>query len=334
MDTTYDVPIVLFVFKRLETVQMIVEQIRKARPKTIYVFADGARPDVSGEEENVSEVRNYIENAIDWDCDKRIFFSKTNKGCDKNIRDGLDRVFSEQPRAVVFEDDAVPITEFFQYCNELLDKYENDKRIQYIAGFNAIGDNEIIKDDYTFGQTAPMSGAFATWADRWNNCDFELKDWPDNKKTGRFNDIYYSKEMRIKAYKSFDDVYNKISTAWDYMFEHDMLNKNRLVVVPKGNLATSYGFAQGAYHPQEKKEAVRVLRMMTRTNEQISFPLNGPDIIKRNPEYDEERQRKLLAVKGNYIVRLCRNIYLSIKEWFYKNLPTEVWNSIKKIVKR
>ncbi len=333
-DISYDIPVVLFVFRRLETVQMIMEQIRKVKPQTFYIFSDGARANISGEQEKVSAVRNYIKDAIDWNCDRNLFFSEVNKGCDKNIRDGLDKVFSEQSRAVIFEDDAVPIEAFFDYCHELIDKYEYDRRIQYIAGFNAIGDNDIIKEDYTFGQTAPMSGAFATWADRWNECDFDLKDWPTNKKNGRFNNIYYSLEMRNKAYSAFDSSYNNVSTAWDYKFEHDMLNKNRLVVVPKGNLATSYGFAQGAYHPQEKKEAERVLRIMTKTDIQVSFPLIGPETIKRNSEYDEERQRKLLAVKGNYIQRTCRNVYLCIKGWFYKHLPTGVWNYIKKIVKK
>ena len=329
----YNIPIVLFVFKRYETVKLIVEKIRSVKPQIVYVFSDAARADVPNEDNDVLKVREYIEGAIDWECEKKLFYAEENKGCDRNIRDGLDVVFSECAEAVIFEDDAVPSNDFFWYCKELLGKYKNERKVQYIAGFNAIGDNELIKGDYTFGCTPPMSGAFATWADRWNECDFEIKDWPTNRRADRFKPLFYSAEMYKKTKREYDDVYNKKVTAWDFMFEHDMLNKQRVAVVPKWNLATSYGYVEGAFHPQKKREAKRLLQIMTCSDKKLSFPLQGPEVIQNDTEYCFLRQKKMLEVNGNYFERRIIRMYLAFKNVLYRLLPSGIWTFIRKLIK-
>jgi hypothetical protein len=328
----YDIPVVLFVFKRLETVRMIIDQIKSVSPCKVYIFSDAARSNIANEEQDVIKVREYINQAIDWECEKKFYFAEDNKGCDQNIRDGLDTVFSEETAAVVFEDDAVPNIDFFEYCKELLEKYKDNKSIQYIAGFNAIGENDVIVDDYTFGNTPPMSGAFATWADRWNECDFEMHDWPQNKKNRRFRKEFYSLEMYRKTKREFDDAYFKRITAWDFMFEHDMLNKQRVAIVPKWNLATSYGYVDGAFHPQKKNEAERLLKIMTCSFQKMRFPLRGSQTIQNNREYCYLRQRKMLEVNGNYFQRRILSVYVFIKDIFYKILPDNVWNFLKKVI--
>ena len=325
-------PIVLFVFKRLETVKMILDVIRKYEPDCIYVFSDGPRKNYIGESEAVQSVRDYLSSSIDWECEKYLYYSDYNKGCDKNIRDGLDDVFSKQENAIVFEDDAVPTMSFFSFCNELLTRYKDDERIQYIAGFNALGDLELIKDGYTFGKTVPMNGAFATWNNRWIECDFDMKQWPDNKKNKLLDNIFYYKELRKQYYKIYDEEYLRIMTAWDYQFEHDMLSKDRLAIVPKYNLVTSYGFTEGAFHPQKKGESLRFKKMMTANNNQEVLGLDFKPIVSRNDVYDKARQKRLLEIKGNWFERRCIYAYRSVKDFLYNNLSEQTWNTIKRIV--
>lgn len=328
-----DIPIVLFTFVRLETVQLIFEQIRKVQPKVIYVFSDGAR-EQAGEAEKVNQVRNYLGQAIDWPCEKKLYFYAENKGCDRNIREGLDLVFAEQSKAIVFEDDAVPLLEFFDYCSELLDLYEQDVRIQYIAGFNAIGDSNIIKEDYTFAKTTPMSGAFATWANRWNQCDFAMTKWPQNRTSKEFLSTFQFAECRKSCMKELDNVYNRVVTAWDFMFEHDMLDKGRVAIVPKGNLATSYGYMEGAFHPQAKKEAKRLFPLMEASKNPIYSPYQHPKCVEHNKEYDRVRQMKMLQVRGNYLERHIKQLCLDMKGWFYLHVPRNVWKVGKRIFEK
>lgn len=325
-------PVVLFTFKRLETVQKIINVIRTYEPDCLYIFSDGARENVAGEFEKVDAVRNYIQDAVDWKCDKHFTFSEVNLGCDQNIRGGLDIVFAEQQYAIIFEDDAVPTIAFFHFCEKMLLKYKEDKRIQYIAGFNAIGDSNLISNDYSFGKTVPLNGAFATWKDRWNECDFDMKEWPNNRKKGILDDAFFYKELRKQWYKIYDEEYKKISTAWDYIFEHDMLSKNRLAIVPKHNLVTSYGYVEGAYHPQQKGEADRFKKYMTAKDDYQQDSLNETYEVIRNCEYDKLRQKKLLEIKGNYFKRRIDGAYRCIKDFVYIHVSEEHWKLLKHMV--
>ncbi len=330
----FDVPVVLFTFKRIIPTRMVMEVIAKVKPTSLYIFADGARNSVEGENEKVLEVREYIKKAIDWDCEKNIFFSEFNKGCDRNIREGLDKVFSEKERAIVLEDDAVPTESFFYYCRELLDRYQEDKRIQFIGGYNAVGNDSKISGSYAFSKTPPMNGAIATWADRWNNCDFDLKNWPENKRKNRFDSLYFSGELRKRYIEYFELSYEKKSTAWDYIFLHDMLDKDRFGIVPKNNLVTSYGFMDGAYHPQRKDETERFKEMMTASEIEEVYPIKAYPEVTRNEAYDRMRQDKLLAVRGSFIKRRILDVYLLIKNVAYNKLPRKHWNMLKKIIVR
>lgn len=329
----FDIPIVLFVFRRLDTVKLIMQKLHEVQPKVLYIFSDGARQDNEKEEQQIESVRRYISTSIDWACNIYTEYAEKNKGCANNICSGLDKVFQQERYAIVLEDDAVPMIEFFFYCKELLLKYENDKMIQYIAGFNCIGDDSCIKDSYAYAKTAGMSGAIALWADRWNDADLSMRDWPEYRKRGKLKQYYYSKEMYHISCQAFDDSYKNVNDGWDYQFQFDQLNKGRYAIVPRGNLARSYGYAEGAFHPQGKKEAQRLIKIMDYTQKKFLFPMQHPQKIELNREYDKIRQKYYLRVKGNYIERHIYYMYRKVKDIIYRFIPHEIWNLAKKILK-
>ena len=82
MDNKYfDVPVVLFVFRRLDTVKLIFDILREIKPIKLYVFADGAREGLEDERKKVQIVRDYVSTAVDWDCDFKPEYAEKNKGC-------------------------------------------------------------------------------------------------------------------------------------------------------------------------------------------------------------------------------------------------------------
>ena len=329
----FNIPVCLFVFKRLEPVKMIFDVIKQIKPPKMYVFADGPRPQVDGETEKVSEVREYVSKVVDWDCEKSFYFFDKNKGCDRNIVEGLNTFFSREDRGIIFEDDAVPEKEFFPFCEYLLNKYQNDSRIQYIAGFNAIGDNNVIREDYSFGKTVPLSGAFATWSDRWNNCDFTLKKWPEYKKSNSLKNILYTLELRKEYTNVLDELFNGKVAYWDYKFDFDLFIKDRLAIVPRANMATSYGFMEGAFHIQDNSVAKKLFPLMTKGKNLPVIPLKEPGTVERNNEYDRLRQKKMLEVKGSYLKRQIKRVKQSVKDLLYKVIPGTVWNKTKSLIK-
>lgn len=327
-----EIPVVLFVFRRINTVQLIFEQLMKIRPKTLYVFSDGPRKGLEEEMKKVQEVRDYIKEAVQWDCDVHMEFASENKGCAENICDGIDQVFQKETAAIILEDDAVPMEEFFLYCQELLIKYNDEEKIQYIAGFNAVGDTDTINESYAFSMTAPMSGAIATWANRWNECDFDMKNWPMNKKKRKFRKYFYFKELYEENSKAFSDAYKKINAGWDYQLHHDQLDKQRFAIVPKGNLVKSYGYTEGAFHPQNQTEISNLVKVMDYTDRPFEIPMKNPSEIRLNTEYDRLRQKLFLEVRGNYLRRHIYYCKRGMKDIAYKFMPKPIWNYLKKIV--
>lgn len=325
-------PVVLFVFRKIDTVKLIFEKLQEIKPHTLYVFSDGPRYGREEEAIKVQKVREYVSNAVNWDCEFHLEHAEKNKGCARNICDGLDKVFQKEDTAIVLEDDAVPMKEFFMYCQYLLTKYQKEEQVQFIAGFNAVGDTSTIPESYAFSRFAPMSGAIATWANRWNQCDFSMKNWPSNKKNRVFRKYYYSTELYKLYCNAFDDSYKNINDGWDYQFHHDQLDKQRFAIVPKGNLVKNCGFTEDAFHPQSNSEAYKFEKIMNYTQQDFNFPMQEPKNIVSNYEYDRLRQKIFLGMKGNYLQRHIYYLLRFIKDLVYRYMPERMWNCLKKLL--
>ena len=60
---------------------------------------------------------------VDWHCQIFRRFAGENIGLRRNISEGLDRVFSQVKQAIILEDDCLPDSSFFPFCEELLAYY-------------------------------------------------------------------------------------------------------------------------------------------------------------------------------------------------------------------
>jgi hypothetical protein len=66
-------------------------------------------------------------------------YADVNLGGGRRIASGLDWVFDTVDRAIALEDDCLPHPSFFRYCQELLEKYQDDDRIATILGTIGLG---------------------------------------------------------------------------------------------------------------------------------------------------------------------------------------------------
>lgn len=328
----FTTPIVLFTFRRLDTVKMIMREISQIRPTTLYIFSDGYRENNLEEKKKVFEVREYLREAVTWKCDYVLEFAEKNMGCANRIKSGIDMVFSKENSAIILEDDVVPTNGFFYFCQELLKKYADNKNIQYIAGFNAVGDCDFLNTDYTFSYNGPLSGAFATWSDCWNECDFCMKEWPQIKKEKRFRKYFKARELYRHFEHAFDESYKGNNEGWDYQFEYNKFRCDRLSIVPKYNLVSNIGFDTDALHGVDSRKAEKMRRMLSASSRSINFPMDGPVKCENHKEYSELRQKYFLEVNGNYVYRHINYTKRKIKDLVYKILPKVVWDRLKRIV--
>ena len=68
-------PIAFFIYKRPQTTERVLAEIARAKPRRLFVIADG--PKSNEEAEKCAAARALIER-VDWDCEVLTNFSEVN----------------------------------------------------------------------------------------------------------------------------------------------------------------------------------------------------------------------------------------------------------------
>ncbi|HRG36587.1 MAG TPA: hypothetical protein PK355_09880, partial [Chitinophagales bacterium] len=69
----FQTPILFLIFNRPDVTFKVFEQIKKIKPKYLYVAADGPRAGKANEEELCMATREVVDK-VDWDCELKTFF--------------------------------------------------------------------------------------------------------------------------------------------------------------------------------------------------------------------------------------------------------------------
>lgn len=234
-----ETPVAFLVFNRPNTTARVFEAIRQARPRKLLVVADGPRPGRAGEAERCAEVRAIVER-VDWPCEVRRDYSEVNLGCGKRISSGLTRVFEQEERAIVLEDDCLPHPDFFRFCEILLDRYADDERVMMVGGTNYLLDRLDVRESYCFSRYFAIWG-WATWRRAWAKYDFAMSHWPALRDAGQLASFYRQPFMQEHLVKMFDAVHRGEIDTWDVQWFHACLFNSGLSITPRRNLVTNIG---------------------------------------------------------------------------------------------
>jgi hypothetical protein len=96
--------VALVIFNRPDTTERVFAEIAKAKPKKLFVIADGPREGVRGDTEKCALSREVIDR-VDWDCEVHKNYSDVNLGCGKRPVTGISWVFEKVDKAIILEDD-------------------------------------------------------------------------------------------------------------------------------------------------------------------------------------------------------------------------------------
>ncbi len=235
--------VLFIVFNRFENTKKVFEQIRIAKPPKLYISCDGPREDVLKEDKTVQQIRKWILENIDWNCEIKTKFNTENLGCGLACSSAITWFFENEEDGIILEDDTVPNQSFFRYCEELLDYYKDNKQIFFIGGFNHLNSVEI-EESYFFARQTTVWG-WATWADRWlNHYQYDITNYDLDIVLNSSNAYGFKKrwEKVIKLTEEKDGV----DTWWDYQWQYAILKNNGLCIIPKENLVTNIG-TQGVH---------------------------------------------------------------------------------------
>ena len=241
-----ETPILLIIFNRPETTKQVFEAIRKQQPKYLYVAADGPRPDRPDDVEKCEAVRNIIK--VDWECELHTLFRTENRGCGFGPAEAITWFFENVEQGIILEDDVVPHSSFFDYCQQLLNLYKDDERVAMISGINLISPWKFDEASYIFSYMGGIPG-WATWKRAWTKFDYFIKEWKTKDSKQRIKRLL-SNNIAYKHFAKHFDYFSSINRndVWDFQWAFTRWNIQGCAIVPGINLIENIGFGPDATH--------------------------------------------------------------------------------------
>ncbi len=274
----FSTPILFIVFNRLDTAQKVFNEIKKQKPKYLYIAADGPRKGKEGEAEKCQKVRDVVKQ-IDWDCELKTLFSEENQGCAFGPKNAIEWFFKNVSEGLILEDDCVPHPDFFPYCEEMLQYYRNNENIMVISGNNFQDGIKRGEASYYFTAYSNTWG-WASWSRAWENYDFYLVNYP-NSEFKKIVKKYFSNWNEQQTWIDlFIRMKNRTSDTWDYQFSFHIWKKGGLCINPNVNLISNIGFGEEATHT--KNTGFSALNLETKS----ILPIQHVKEIRRDIEAD------------------------------------------------
>ena len=286
----FDIPVVLIIFRRCDTMPRIIQRLAKVKPRKVYILADEGRNEK--EIEQAHECRKTVESLINWDCEVVKNYAEENRGVYRNIGEGAKWVFEREEKAIFLEDDNLPETSFFRYADEMLEKYETAPEVLWICGTNYVTDMNG-KESYAFTQHLLPCG-WASWSTKFlKYYDGELSTFGDEAHKRKF---YSSYSNRWLAQWQYQSVRNEVERhertgrfiSWDYQMLWSVRSNGLYGVVPLRNQITNIGVDEFSIHGGNSKNNIMTDRFCEIPSKQLDFPLVHPNEIAINKSVEHQ----------------------------------------------
>lgn len=310
--------VLLTIWKRPEEVLRVIDVLREYKPKKVYISCDGPNLNIKGQKAKVDQTRFLVENSLDWDCDIFKNYNEFNLGCRDGMSKAIDWFFEQEEEGIILEDDCLPSIEFFEYCDNLLEKYRFNERVFSISGCNQ--QNGIIRGNhsYFFSRYVHVWG-WAGWRRSWKYYDKAMSKWKAFKEFRNIDSFFISKKEKFFWIELFDKLtkFNDPDT-WDYQWAFAHFLNDALSIIPNRNLINNIGFSKDSTHS------------FAPTNTQIGnniLPLRHPQFLVRDKDADDYYFENFY--KRNFLKKIL-NFSRNPKFYLYKIIDKlNVWLKIK-----
>lgn len=282
-------PVVVCVFNRPAETARVLEALRSARPRTLFVVSDGPREGSRGESETVSRVRELFQRP-GWPCDIVANYSETNLGCRRRVSSGLDWVFGQVSEAIVLEDDTVPHPSFFPFCAELLDRYRDESRVGSISGTDFTGGSYRTDTSYGFSRYNLFWG-WATWKRAWAIYDDGmgcLDEVGAESLQAVLARTFRRRRERLYWRHVLTRVHQGKIDSWGYQWLLSCWRAGLLGIQPAWSLVQNIGVGEQATHTRYRTYDTGRLGEMI-------FPLSHPAAIRRDEELDRTIEDRIYS---------------------------------------
>lgn len=299
-------PVALIFFARPDVLALTFEAIRRAKPNKLLLIQDGPRPQRLDDIENINKCREIVSN-IDWECEVFKNYSDVNLGCGLRVYSGLSWAFQYVDKLAIIEDDCVPSLGFFEFTDELLEKYKDDERIGMISGMNNLEIYDKTPYDYFFTEYGSVWG-WATWKRVWDTVDFNMEFINDADSERLIKNLYGPSFYEVGREKLSNVKKGIKQSSWSHQYGLNMFLNSYLTIVPQKNLITNVGLTENSANSLSTiKFTPRALRGLYYMKAyQLKSPLNHPKYIVNDIEFKKRMDR--LMANGYPVVKFYRLI--------------------------
>lgn len=253
-------PIVIFVYNRADhfiKTYNALAACKEAKDSELFIFSDGAKNEAGASK--VNEVRTAVAAIKDSGDFKSVTVTESpvNKGLASSVIAGVTEVINNYGKVIVVEDDCVVSPCFLGYINNALEFYKNNKKIGCLSGYTP---DLKLPDEYkedVFTAYRSCSCTWATWKDRWEGIDWELKNIDDFYKSPKL-----IKKLNSNGSDRFIRLYRQTKgngSSWSVRFGAHLVKKDLLTVYPRYSYITNIGCDESGIHSKtDDAEKMRV----------------------------------------------------------------------------
>jgi len=272
--------VTLIFFNRPEKTRKCFDAIREAKPPSLVLFSDGPRPDRPGEKEKILALREEIRSSVDWECEVVELFPDSNLGCGRGPAHAITETFARFEEAIILEDDCIAHPSFFVFCEELLERFRDDKRVMSISGQRYMGVPQRRDADYFFSRYHYTCG-WATWRRAWKHFDPHISAFEAALGEDWLRDVFdWPKMFRIWR-RRFEWVRDfRDPSIWDFQWYFACFLNGGLSVSPHRNLVENIGFDHEATHITDTN------RFPVAPMEGMTLPVRHPGFVLRDRKAD------------------------------------------------
>ena len=237
---------------------------------------------------------------IDWDCEVIKMFASENQGVFNSIGMGAKRVFEKEEKAIFLEDDNLPESSFFRYCEEMLNKYEDNEKVLWICGTNYEIESKYLDTDYVFTKHMLPCG-WASWSKKFNKyylTSFSiLNDKANRKKIKKAyeNRWLYRQQIRSFRCEKYREEHQRRYLSWDFHMALSLRYFDMYGIAPKYNQIRNIGIDDFSTHGGNSTKKPNTAKFCEIPTHPMPEQMKGPDSVEINKVFEKNITKAVLA---------------------------------------
>jgi len=243
-------PILVIAFNQPTRLARLLDSLKKNPPRSLRISIDGPRGpnDIQG----VRECQRIAE-SVDWVEDLDVWPREKNVGIARGIPMALNKAFEEFNEVFVVEDDVTLGRQAHSFVSECLNTFRNSQRVFSISAYNNVPSSSLSNPQEPARLSRVSSSyAWATWKDRWETFDWEMK-WFTNQSIKNLSQVLGSKKAAFRWRQHVRFVRKELVHCAAYRWNVSSWEYDGVSVVPNRSLLEYHGITDGTHTRRARK---------------------------------------------------------------------------------